>query len=151
MVYQGHHGDVGASYADIILPGAAYTEKDGTYVNTEGRVQKSRAAVPPPAGAREDWKILRALSEVAGVPLPYDRVQDLKHRINEIAPHLSGGSSMAHPSVLSEYVFAAQESGPSTAADAPFALPISDFYLTDSISRSSPTMAKCSASFTTKA
>lgn len=60
----GHHGDVGATMADVILPGAAYTEKYGTYVNTEGRAQQTRVAVTAPGIAREDWKILRAISEV---------------------------------------------------------------------------------------
>jgi NADH dehydrogenase/NADH:ubiquinone oxidoreductase subunit G len=69
---QGHHGDKGAARADVVLPGAAYTEKAGTYVNFEGRVQQTRAAVPTVGDAREDWKIIRALSEVLGAPLPYD-------------------------------------------------------------------------------
>jgi NADH dehydrogenase/NADH:ubiquinone oxidoreductase subunit G len=60
----GHHGDVGAPMADVILPGAAYTEKSATYVNTEGRAQQTKVAVTPPGLAREDWKIIRALSEV---------------------------------------------------------------------------------------
>ena len=71
-VLQGHHGDKGAARADVVLPGAAYTEKAGTYVNFEGRVQQTRAAVPTVGDAREDWKIIRALSEVLGAPLPYD-------------------------------------------------------------------------------
>ena len=72
VVYQGHHGDAGAARADVILPGAAYTEKPGTYVNTEGRVQRGFLAVYPPGEAREDWKILRAFSDVVGHTLPYD-------------------------------------------------------------------------------
>ena len=72
VVYQGHHGDRGAARADVILPGAAYAEKNGTYVNTEGRVQRGFAATQPPGEAREDWAILRAFSAVLGTPLPYD-------------------------------------------------------------------------------
>lgn len=85
----GHHGDEGAALADIILPGAAYTEKQVTYVNTEGRPQQTLVAVNPPGLARDDWKILRATSEVVGAPLPYDNLDELRSRINAIAPHLT--------------------------------------------------------------
>jgi len=84
VIYQGHHGDAGANYADVILPGAAYTEKSGTYVNTEGRVQRTRAAVNAPGNAREDWKIIRALSEVLGFTLPYDSAYDIRQRLQEV-------------------------------------------------------------------
>ena len=73
VVYQGHHGDKGVYLAVIILPGAAYTEKTATYVNTEGRSQQTKVAVTPPGMAREDWKIIRALSEISGYTLPYDK------------------------------------------------------------------------------
>jgi NADH-quinone oxidoreductase subunit G len=86
VIYQGHHGDAGAHRADVVLPGAAYTEKDGTYVNTEGRVQVGRRAVFPPGEAREDWKILRALSQVLGHRLPYDTVLQLRQRLALVAP-----------------------------------------------------------------
>lgn len=88
VIYQGHHGDVGASLAHAIFPGAAYTEKQGTYVNTEGRAQQTLVAVTPPGLAREDWKIIRALSEVVGTPLPYDTLDQLRDRMEDIAPHL---------------------------------------------------------------
>lgn len=88
VIYQGHHGDQGAQLAHAILPGAAYTEKQGTYVNTEGRAQQTLVAVTPPGLAREDWKIIRALSEVAGAPLPYDTLDELRNRMEDIAPHL---------------------------------------------------------------
>lgn len=88
IVYQGHHGDAGAQIAHAILPGAAYTEKQATYVNTEGRAQQTLVAVTPPGLAREDWKILRALSEVVGRPLPYDTLDDIRSRMHDIAPHL---------------------------------------------------------------
>ena len=80
VIYQGHHGDAGAHRADVILPGAAYTEKNGTYTNTEGRVQLGRLAAFPPGEAREDWTILRALSEVVGTRLPYDNIGELRQR-----------------------------------------------------------------------
>lgn len=86
---QGHHGDAGAAIADVILPGAAYTEKQATYVNTEGRAQQTLVAVTPPGLAREDWKILRALSEVLGKPLKYDTLDELRGRIEKISPHLT--------------------------------------------------------------
>lgn len=89
VIYQGHHGDFGASIADAILPGAAYTEKQGTYVNTEGRAQQTLPAVTPPGQAREDWKIIRALSEVVGAKLPYDNLDQVRYRLEEVAPHLT--------------------------------------------------------------
>lgn len=88
VIYQGHHGDAGATIADIVLPGAAYTEKQGTYVNAEGRAQQTLNAITPPGLAREDWKIVRAISDVAGVPLSYDTLEELRARIEEISPHL---------------------------------------------------------------
>ena len=88
VIYQGHHGDAGAHVADIVLPGAAYTEKEGTYVNTEGRVQRGRRATFPPGDAREDWAILRALSEVLGKTLPYNNLGQVRARMVEVAPLL---------------------------------------------------------------
>ena len=86
VIYQGHHGDRGAARADVVLPGAAYTEKDGTYVNTEGRVQQGRRAVFPPGEAREDWAILRALSAALGKPLPFDSLPELRRRLRAEHP-----------------------------------------------------------------
>lgn len=88
IVYQGHHGDAGAQIADVVLPGAAYTEKQATFVNTEGRAQQTLLAVSPPGLAREDWKIIRALSEVLGESLPYDNLDEIRSRMEDIAPHL---------------------------------------------------------------
>lgn len=88
VIYQGHHGDSGAQLAHAILPGAAYTEKQATYVNTEGRAQQTLLAVTPPGMAREDWKIIRALSEIVGATLPYDTLDELRNRLEDIAPHL---------------------------------------------------------------
>merc|ERR1711926_31691 len=88
VVYQGHHGDIGATMADIVLPGAAYTEKQGTYVNMEGRSQQTYPALVPPGEAREDWKIIRVVSEVLDEKLPYDKITELRGRMAEVSPSL---------------------------------------------------------------
>ncbi|ORX81801.1 Ndufs1, NADH-ubiquinone oxidoreductase 75kD subunit (775) [Basidiobolus meristosporus CBS 931.73] len=146
VVYQGHHGDVGANFADVILPGAAYTEKSATYINTEGRAQLTRAAVSPPSGAREDWKIIRALSEVAGATLAYDDVTTLRERMSDIAPHLVRYESVEATSQanLGLGQLSKLQGSPK---GSPFPAVIQDFYMTDVISRASSTMAKCSAAF----
>ena len=147
VIYQGHHGDRGAQLADVVLPGAAYTEKHGTYLNTEGRVQLTRAAAGPPGAARDDWKIIRAASEFVGAPLPYDDIEALRDRMCEISPALRSydvvegtGTATAQ---LQKVQLVDQNKG-SKATGEPFRLPIEDFYMTDSISRSSPTMARVS-------
>lgn len=89
IIYQGHHGDAGAAIADIILPGSAYTEKQATYVNAEGRAQQTWAAVTAPGYARDDWKVIRAVSEVIGQPLRYDTLDELRTRIEQISLHLT--------------------------------------------------------------
>ncbi|KAL1997827.1 hypothetical protein VTN02DRAFT_668 [Thermoascus thermophilus] len=146
VIYQGHHGDRGAQLADVILPGAAYTEKSGTYVNTEGRVQVTRAATPLPGAARDDWKILRAASEFLGVPLPYDDIEALRDRMEEISPALRRYDIVEPTSMssLSKVQLVDQNKGCKPTGTA-FKKVIEDFYFTDSISRSSPTMARCSA------
>jgi NADH dehydrogenase (ubiquinone) Fe-S protein 1 len=146
VVYQGHHGDSGAQIADVVLPGAAYTEKSGTYINTEGRVQVTRAATSMPGASRDDWKIIRAASEFLNVPLPYDDIEALRDRMEEISPVMRRydvveSSSLAQ---LSKVQLVDQNKGAQVAAT-PFKRVIEDFYFTDSISRSSPTMARCSA------
>lgn len=149
VVYQGHHGDLGAQYADVILPGAAYTEKTGTYVNTEGRAQITRAAVGPPGVAREDWKIIRAASEYLGATLPYEDIYEIRSRLGDIAPHLLR-HDVIEPSTLAEVGIKTQIVAPhksTKATDANLTKVIENFYFTDSISRSSPTMAKCSIAF----
>lgn len=88
IIYQGHHGDHGATIADIVLPGSAYTEKQGTYLNAEGRAQQTFTAVTAPGLAREDWKIIRAISEVIGHPLPYDTLDDIRAHLEQLAPHI---------------------------------------------------------------
>ena len=140
VIYQGHHGDRGARRADVILPGAAYTEKDGTYVNTEGRVQLARHAVFPPGEAREDWKILRALSGSLGRPLPFDTPRELRRQMWEAHPILADADAAPRAPWDSF-----GEAGP--VASTPFEYPIEDFYRTDPISRASHTMAQCSELF----
>ncbi|MCJ1307031.1 NADH dehydrogenase (ubiquinone) 78K chain precursor, 5-prime end [Agyrium rufum] len=146
VVYQGHHGDRGAQIADVVLPGAAYTEKAGTYVNTEGRVQMTRAATNLPGAAREDWKILRAASEYLGAPLPYDDIEVLRDRMEDISPALRRYDIVEPTSLasLSKVQLVDQNKG-AKVTGAPFRRVIEDFYFTDVISRSSPTMARCSA------
>jgi len=140
VVYQGHHGDAGAARADVVLPGAAYTEKNGTYVNTEGRVQLGRLAAFPPGDAREDWTILRALSGELGHPLPYDNLGQLRARLIEtnkrfgrldaLTPAAWGGFGKAGP-----------------LGSEAFRSPVENYWMTDPISRASPTMAECAATF----
>lgn len=146
VVYQGHHGDKGAQIADVVLPGAAYTEKNATYVNTEGRVQLTRAATSLPGAARTDWKIIRAVSEFLGAPLPYDDVAALRDRMFEISPALAAYDVVEPVALqqLSKVQLVDQNKG-AKASGTPLKLPIENFYFTDVISRSSPTMARCSA------
>ncbi|KAJ4490076.1 Ndufs1, NADH-ubiquinone oxidoreductase 75kD subunit (775) [Lentinula aciculospora] len=150
VVYQGHHGDIGAQLADVCLPGAAYTEKSSTWINTEGRSQLARAAVPPPGASREDWKIIRALSEFIGTPLPYDDVLSLRDRMWEISPSLvrydiaertSAEIALAGLKNLAKKTSGVKVQGGS------FKKPITNFYQTDVISRNSVTMAQCTRSF----
>ncbi|CAL3966884.1 hypothetical protein PZA11_003354 [Diplocarpon coronariae] len=146
VVYQGHHGDRGAQVADVILPGAAYTEKSGTYINTEGRVQITRAATSLPGAARTDWKIIRAASEFMGAALSFDDVAQLRERMVEISPALASYDIVEPVALkqLSKVQLVDQNKG-STPTGAPLRKVIEDFYFTDVISRSSPTMARCSA------
>ena len=136
-VYVGHHGDAGAKAADVVLPGAAYTEKSGTYVNLEGRVQRGDRAVFPPGDAREDWAIFRALSEVLGAKLPFDTLGGLRAEMAKAVPALGVEG-------LAAYAWS-----PPSLPDKPSAdiadYPIKDFYLTNAICRASPTMQRCSS------
>ena len=139
VIYQGHHGDAGAHRADVVLPGAAYTEKPGTYVNTEGRVQLARRAGFPPGEAREDWAILRALSEHLGKTLPYDTLDQVRGRLIAVNKSFAALDQQA----------AGTWGGFGTAgtlSDAPFVSPVTNFYMTCPISRASKTMAECMAS-----
>ncbi|PVG03972.1 putative NADH dehydrogenase 78K chain precursor [Serendipita vermifera] len=150
VVYQGHHGDLGAQLADVVLPGVAYTEKGSTWVNTEGRTQLGRAAVSAPGASREDWKIIRAISEFIGVTLPYDDLISLRDRMWEISPTLvrydvaektSAEVALAGLAPLGTRTKGVGVSG------ALFKKPISNFYQTDPVSRASVTMAQCTKSF----
>ena len=141
-VYIGHHGDAGAHAADVILPGAAYTEKNGTYVNTEGRVQLGRLAGSPPGDAREDWTIIRALSERLGEALPYDNLGELRQALIATNP-LFARVNQVEPADWAGF-FGGGDGG---VADRAFDLPIVGYYMTDPISRASETMAQCMAAF----
>jgi NADH dehydrogenase (ubiquinone) Fe-S protein 1 len=136
VVYQGHHGDRGAQLADVVLPGAAYTEKSVTYVNTEGRVQMSRAAVGLPGASREDWKIIRAASEYLGAELPYDDVEALRDRMEEISPALRRYDLVEPTSLpaLSKVQLVDQNKG-AQASGTPLRKPIENYFFTDAISR----------------
>jgi NADH-quinone oxidoreductase subunit G len=135
-VYIGHHGDKGAAAADVVLPGASYAEKAGTYVNLEGRVQRGERAVFPPGDAREDWTILRALSEKLGQTLPFDTFEELRAQMALDVPALGQTGLVSfdwNPPSLD-----AKSAGEVT-------YPIKDFYLTNAICRASPTMQRCSS------
>jgi NADH-quinone oxidoreductase subunit G len=140
VVYQGHHGDAGAKRADVILPGAAYVEKDGTWVNTEGRVQRGFRAVFPPGEAREDWAIIRAASAVLGHTLPYDDIAGVRARAASLgagrldAPLGAGCPDLAGPA-----------GDPRALGTDGFVSAVRDFHRTDAIGRASPTMAACAA------
>ena len=138
VVYQGHHGDAGAHRADVVLPGAAYTEKDAIYVNTEGRVQLARRAVQPPGEAREDWAIVRALSEVLNRKLPFDTLAQLRTKLVARNP-VFAGIDRIRPAAWGPFGKAGAVS------DRPLVETIGNFYMTDPISRCSPTMARCTA------
>jgi NADH-quinone oxidoreductase subunit G len=141
VVYIGTHGDRGAHRADVILPGAAYTEKSGIYVNTEGRVQMTSRAAFPPGDAREDWAIIRALSDVLGKRLPYDSLSALRQAIFKATPHLMRIDSIetGHADAIETL---AGKGG--SVEKAPFKSPVEDFYLTNPIARASAVMAECS-------
>lgn len=143
VIYQGHHGDRAAHRADVILPGAAYTEKDATYVNIEGRAQLGRLAVYPPGDAREDWKIVRALSQVVGKKLPYDTLEQLRKRLYGINPRFQRIDQI-QPVKWQSF------GEPGLVQATPFKNPIENYYMTDPISRASATMAHCTEAFVAK-
>ena len=142
VVYQGTHGDRGAMRADVILPGAAYTEKSATYVNLEGRVQMTNRAGFPPGDAREDWAILRALSDALGHKLPYDSLAQLRRALYVAHPHLGAVDSVALNDCAAGLDKLAGLGGSMDKAG--FASAITDFYLTNPIARASRVMAECS-------
>jgi NADH-quinone oxidoreductase subunit G len=141
VVYQGHHGDAGAKRADVILPGAAYTEKTGLYMNTEGRVQMAKKCVDAPGQAREDWKILRALSAYTGTPLRYDDLFQLRARLVKDYPQFDMLDQL--PPVRWADFGLKDVKGVSVE----FKNPVKDFYLTNVIAKASPTMQECSRVF----
>ena len=142
VIYQGSHGEQGAHRADVILPGAAYTEKSAIYVNTEGRPQMTARAVFPPGEAREDWKIIRALSGVLGKPLPFDSATELRAKLFEAHPHLAL-LDLVEPADSAAVERLAQK--PARADKERFGHAIDDYYLTNPIARASAIMANLSA------
>lgn len=140
VIYQGHTGDEGAYYADLILPTSSYLEKNGTFVNTDGRPQQSRSCLSSPGFAQDDWMVLRALSEELGTPLPYDTQEELRTRLAELAPHLikfdviegSGFETLAH-----------NVNGNTELNGTQLSENVDNFYMTDAISRNSHMMARC--------
>ena len=144
IIYQGHHGDAGAAHADVILPGAAYTEKNATYVNTEGRAQLARQAVFPPGEAKEDWKIMRALSDKLGKTLPYDTLVQVRARLAEVNPLFSQIDTVTSATWRP---FGKEGKIEKT----PFGVTVPDFYQTNVICRSSKVMADCTAAFVSEA
>ena len=141
-IYIGSHGDAGAHRADVILPGATYTEKSGTYVNTEGRVQMTTRAGFAPGEAREDWAILRALSDVLGKKLPFDSLAQLRAKLYADHPHFAEIDAIAagDPADIAKIAGSGGEF-----EKGPFVSAVGDFYLTNPIARASAVMAECSA------
>ncbi len=144
VVYQGHHGDRGAARADVILPGSTYVEKSGTYVNTEGRVQRTGKAVFAPGEAKDDWAILRAFSAAVDKPLPYDTIDALRARLEQVNPVFArigflprfGAGDLSGPA-----------GDPAVLGEMPFVPSITDYYQTNPISRASAVMAECSDTY----
>lgn len=138
VVYQGSHGDDGAHRADVIFPAATYTEKEATYVNMEGRVQRTKLAVFPVGQAKDDWKILRALSDVLGKPLAYNNVDELRERMAQVAPHFAKVGEVVPTQPVGGY-----QKPKTLITSEPFDDFIINFYMTDPISRASKVMAEC--------
>jgi NADH-quinone oxidoreductase subunit G len=136
VVYQGHHGDRGAHHADVVLPGAAYTEKDGIYVNTEGRVQYASRAAFPPGEAREDWAIIRAMAARLGINLGFDSLDELRESLYEAVPHFAARDEVASAKW-------AKFGGRSKLTAAVIDSALDGFYMTCAISRASETMGQC--------
>ncbi|MCV3769556.1 MAG: molybdopterin-dependent oxidoreductase, partial [Wolbachia pipientis] len=141
VIYQGHHGDKGAHIADIILPGAAYTEKYATYVNTEGRVQRANLAILPPGEAKEDWLIIKNLSQYLDFSLPYDSLFDVREKLDTIGQQFKNIDQV----IKNEWVLI--DCSQISLSNQPFTLKESNFYMTDPISRASKIMADCTKAF----
>jgi len=141
-IYIGSHGDTGAHAADVILPGSAYTEKSGIYVNTEGRVQMTRRAGFAPGDAKEDWAIIRALSQAVDAKLPFDSLEQLRHVLFAEYPHL-GRLNQIEAGKIDDVSALANHKAPLVKQN--FSSTVKDFYLTNAIARASAVMAECSA------
>ncbi|MBL8686799.1 MAG: NADH-quinone oxidoreductase subunit G [Alphaproteobacteria bacterium] len=141
IIYQGHHGDIGAHRADVVLPGAAYTEKDATYVNTEGRIQQTRMATLPPGEAKEDWRIIRALSELVGKTLSFSN----RHQLQQMISKKHAVFQQKNIVAVQGWVMGSGRVGNITPA--PLKDAVVNYYMTDPISRASETMAACTAAF----
>ncbi|MET3897089.1 NADH-quinone oxidoreductase subunit G [Devosia sp. UYZn731] len=142
VVYIGSHGDAGAHRADVILPGATYTEKSGTYVNTEGRVQMTNRAVFPPGDGKEDWAIIRALSGTLGKPLPFNSLTQLRAAIYAEFPHLARIDQIA-PGAAADIAKLAKAGIKTNSA--PYGSAVAEFYLSNPIARASAVMGECAA------
>ncbi|MCK8782810.1 NADH-quinone oxidoreductase subunit NuoG [Roseomonas sp. NAR14] len=143
VIYQGHHGDRAAARADVILPGATYLEKDATYVNTEGRVQRGRLAVHPPGEAREDWRIIRAASELLGHKLSYDDLAGVRRRLAAVNPVFGTVATLARRG----WADTAAPGNGGALDDTPFAPTPANYWQVGTIGRASPTMAECAATY----
>ena len=146
VIYQGHHGDAAAHRADVILPGAAYTEKNATYVNTEGRVQLGKQSVFPVGDAKEDWKIVKALSNRLNVELPYLTLIDLRERMSREWPHFDKIDALPNETWPDDMMTGKEKA--ETCLKSPFKLSIENFYTTNVIARASKTMQECVEAFT---
>ncbi|KAI4375527.1 hypothetical protein MLD38_013385 [Melastoma candidum] len=147
VVYQGHHGDRAVYRANVILPASAFSEKEGTYENTEGCVQETIPAVPTVGDARDDWKIIRALSEVAGVQLPYDTLWEVRSRMKTVAPNLLNMDERE----LATFPPTSMKPGSThKMREDDFGAAVENFYMTDAITRASKIMAQCSATLLKK-
>ncbi|GAA0532944.1 NADH-quinone oxidoreductase subunit G [Rhizomicrobium palustre] len=144
VVYQGSHGDAGASYADVILPGAAFTEKDGLYANFEGRVQEAPRATFPPGQAKEDWAILRALSVELSAPLPYDSLDALRRALAAELPQYGALGKLPRHEGADPAIWGSLGAAGPLETEVPLTHAISDYYLTNPIARASKVMAECS-------
>ena len=140
VIYQGHHGDRGAHVADVILPGAAYTEKDGIYVNTEGRVQYAGRATFPPGEAREDWTIIRALAGRMGINLGFDSLGELREELYKTVPHFVDQDEI-RPARWAKF------GGRGKISSASVTTALDGFYMTCAVSRASETMGQCLMAF----
>ena len=138
VIYQGHHGDAGANRADVILPGVAYTEKTAIYTNMEGRAQQTKMAVSPPGHAKEDWKIIRKLSEYMGTPLKYDSAEKIMEALSALHPAYGHMGNLVSPDL-----FEPSLTNPKEIQAGQLALPIQNYYMTNPIARVSRVMAQC--------